>query len=56
MGLSGSITDGMALGMIVYIFGKCLTGKIREIPLMLWILGAIFIVYFVILFDIIPIL
>lgn len=54
MGLAGSITDGIAFGIFAYVTGKSITGKIKEITPILWILAAIFLVYFVINYAVIP--
>src|SRR5690606_37139270 len=36
-----SITTGIVLGFIVYVLMKVLTGKLGEVPLMLWLLFAL---------------
>ena len=54
MGLAGSITDGIAFGVYTWVGGKIATGKIKEISPMIWILFAIFIVYFFINYTMIP--
>ena len=46
MGLTGSITDGIAFGVFVYVLGKLFTGKVREVTPMIWLLAAVFLVYF----------
>lgn len=48
IGLSGSITDGMALGTVTFILVTCARGKHREIPKAIWVLGFVFVAYFVI--------
>ena len=53
MGLAGSITDGIAFGVFTWVGGKIATGKFREISPMLWILCAVFIVYFFINYAVI---
>ncbi len=47
MGLSGSITNGIALGVMTYMLGCLVTGKIREVPAMMWGLTVLFMLYFV---------
>ena len=37
------ITEGIALGFIAFVILKLFSGKVREIPLMLWIFSVIFI-------------
>ncbi len=54
MGLAGSITDGIAFGIYTWVGGKIATGKIKEISPMIWILFAIFLVYFFINYTVIP--
>lgn len=54
MGLTGSITDGIAFGLFAWVGGKTLMGKYREISATLWILTAVFIVYFFINYIVIP--
>ena len=54
MGLAGSITDGIAFGIYTWVGGKIATGKTKEISPMIWILFAIFIVYFFINYTVIP--
>ncbi|MBQ3736996.1 MAG: hypothetical protein II855_08730, partial [Candidatus Methanomethylophilaceae archaeon] len=53
MGLAGSITDGIAFGVFTWVGGKIATGKFREVSPMLWILCAVFIVYFFINYAVI---
>lgn len=47
MGLSGSITDGIAFGIFAFVIGKIVTKKSNEISLIVWALAVIFFVYFV---------
>ena len=54
MGLSGSITDGIALGTFTYIICMVATGKIKEIPPMLWVFEIIFLTYFIMTFRFVP--
>lgn len=54
MGLAGSITTGIAAGIFTYVGGKAVTGKIKEITPLLWILAVIFLVYLVLNNFIIP--
>lgn len=46
MGLTGSITDGIAFGIFVFIIGKVFTGKVKDVTPLIWILAVIFLVYF----------
>ena len=48
MGLAGSITDGIGIGIVAYVIGCITVGRQKEIELPLWILFAIFLAYFVI--------
>jgi AGZA family xanthine/uracil permease-like MFS transporter len=41
-----SISDGIGLGVISYVLLKSLTGKLREVHLMMWLTAAAFLVYF----------
>lgn len=54
MGLSGSITDGIGLGCLVYILGMVVTGKRGEISKAMLVLGLIFLAYFILTFGIVP--
>lgn len=45
MGLSGSITDGIAFGIFAFVIGKIVTKKSNEISLIVWALAVIFFVY-----------
>ncbi|MBE6522453.1 MAG: NCS2 family permease [Thermoplasmata archaeon] len=54
MGLAGSITDGIALGSMVYLWGMVLTGKKSEIPTVMKVIGVVFLVYFVLTYTVIP--
>ena len=54
MGLAGSITDGIAFGCFVYILGMVLTGQKSEISKAIWILGIVFLAYFIIDYGVIP--
>ncbi len=44
--LTFSIADGVGLGLICYLILKIAQGKIRKIHPMLWLLTAVFVVYF----------
>ncbi len=54
MGLAGSITDGIAFGVFSYIIGSFVMGRKSEISIAMWILGAVFLAYFIITFVVIP--
>ncbi|MBR2254255.1 MAG: NCS2 family permease [Candidatus Methanomethylophilaceae archaeon] len=54
MVLSGSITDGIAFGILIYIVGMAFTGRARELSKMVVVLGAVFVAYFVLTFSVIP--
>ena len=54
MGLTGSITDGIALGSMVYLWGMVLTGKKSEIPTVMSVVGVVFLAYFVLTYTVIP--
>lgn len=51
IGLSGSITDGMAFGTITYIVAMIATGRFKEISKVILVLGAVFIAYFVLYYG-----
>ncbi|MGB0563552.1 MAG: NCS2 family permease [Spirulinaceae cyanobacterium] len=42
-----SIAEGLAVGLILYPFTKAVTGRTSEVPLVTWILAAVFIARFV---------
>lgn len=44
--LTFSIADGVGLGLICFTILKVARGKWRELPWMLWVLAAIFVIYF----------
>ena len=46
MGLAGSITDGIAFGTFTYVGGMAVTGRIKQVPAMLWVLDVVFLIYF----------
>ena len=48
MGLAGSITDGIALGIIAYVIGSCVVRRGKEVNITMWVLFVIFLLYFVI--------
>lgn len=54
MGLSGSISDGIGFGIIAYCIGMIVTRKYRDISWFMYLLGAIFLVYFILVKAIIP--
>ncbi len=54
MGLAGSITDGIAFGIMTYILGMIATKRAKEVSPIIWALGAVFVVYFIIYFGIMP--
>ena len=54
MGLTGSITDGIAFGLFAWVGGKTLMGKYKEVSTTLWVLTAVFIMYFFINYFVIP--
>jgi len=56
MGLSGSITDGIALGALGYLIGMTVTGKAKEVSKVMWGLGVVFVVYFIITYWVTPLL
>ncbi|MGW8851299.1 NCS2 family permease, partial [Streptomyces xiamenensis] len=43
-----SITNGIGAGFVTYVLMKIATGRIREINWMLWLTGALFVIYFAI--------
>ena len=47
MPFSYSITNGIGIGFITYVFVKLVRGKAREIHLLMWVVAALFVVYFV---------
>ncbi|WP_037573673.1 NCS2 family permease [Phaeacidiphilus oryzae] len=46
MPLTYSITSGIGAGFIAFTVLKAATGRVREIPWMMWIVSVIFVVYF----------
>ncbi len=46
MGLSGSITDGIAFGVFAFVIGKIVTKKSKDISVIIWALAVIFFIYF----------
>lgn len=48
MPLTYSIAEGIAFGMLSYVVLKALTGRYRELSLMMWILGLFFALKFVV--------
>ena len=49
MGLTGSITDGIGFGFIVYALGSAVTGKMRDVSAAMWVIVALFIAYFLLI-------
>jgi AGZA family xanthine/uracil permease-like MFS transporter len=47
MVLSYSISYGIAIGILSYVLVKIFVGKIKEVPVGTWIIGALFIMMFV---------
>ena len=47
MGLAGSITDGIAFGVFTYVIGKVVTGKHKDVTVIIWALAVIFFIYFI---------
>ncbi|MFI6477707.1 NCS2 family permease [Nonomuraea sp. NPDC050663] len=43
-----SITNGVAAGVISYTVIKVASGKVREIPVLLWVTSLVFVVYFLV--------
>jgi AGZA family xanthine/uracil permease-like MFS transporter len=48
MPLTYSITNGIAAGFVAWVFMKIVSGKIREIHPLMWIVSAAFVLYFAI--------
>ena len=46
MGLTGSITDGIGFGFIVYAFGSAVSGKAHDVSVTMWVVVALFMAYF----------
>ena len=49
MPLSYSISDGIMLGLISYVFLNTLTGKVKKVSVMMWILAILFILRYVLI-------
>ena len=47
MPFSYSISKGIALGIITFVFCKIFGRKLKDIPVVTWILGVIFVAYFI---------
>ncbi len=54
MGFTGSITNGIAIGVFVYTAGALLTGRKGEVSGVMYVLTAVFLLYFVIIYGAIP--
>jgi AGZA family xanthine/uracil permease-like MFS transporter len=48
MPLTYSITNGIAAGFVAWVFMKVVTGKVREVHWLMWIVSAAFVLYFAI--------
>jgi AGZA family xanthine/uracil permease-like MFS transporter len=46
MPLTFRITDGIAAGFVTYLFLKLVTGRYREVPPLMWIIGIAFALFF----------
>ena len=46
MALGYSISKGIGIGIITFIIVKLFTGKVREISIPTWVIGAIFLATF----------
>jgi AGZA family xanthine/uracil permease-like MFS transporter len=46
MPLTFRITDGIAAGFVTYVFLKLVTGRAREVPMLLWLVAGAFVIYF----------
>lgn len=49
MPLAYSISDGIMLGLISYVFLNTLTGKVKKVSVMMWILAILFILRYVLI-------
>lgn len=49
MPLAYSISDGIMLGLISYVFLNALTGKVKKVSVMMWILAILFILRYVLI-------
>ena len=47
MVLGYSIPDGIGLGILAYVIVKLFTGKVKEISIATWVIGAFFLAYFI---------
>ncbi len=48
MPLTYSITNGIGAGFISYVFLRLVSGRAREVPLLLWIVSLAFVIYFIV--------
>jgi adenine/guanine/hypoxanthine permease len=48
MPLTYSITNGIGAGFVSYVFLRVVSGRVREVPLLLWIVSLAFVIYFVV--------
>jgi AGZA family xanthine/uracil permease-like MFS transporter len=46
MPLTFRITDGIAAGFVTYLFLKVVSGRYREIPPLMWVVGLAFVIFF----------
>ncbi|MDQ3782083.1 MAG: NCS2 family permease, partial [Actinomycetota bacterium] len=46
MPLTFSITVGIGAGFVTYVLVKLVRGKAAQVPLLLWVVAAAFVVYF----------
>lgn len=46
MPLTFSITNGIGAGFVTYVFLRLVSGRAREVPLLLWIVSLAFVIYF----------
>ncbi len=50
MPLAYSIADGLAFGFLSYIILKVLTGKTKDVSIIMYIIGVIFLIKFIVQF------
>jgi len=48
MPLTYSISDGIVFGILSYVLIKAFTGKVKDIPILTWIIAAVFVLKFLI--------
>ena len=54
MGVTGSITDGIAFGTFTYMLGMIFTKRTSEVTKTMWIITVVFLAYFLVTFIVIP--